>query len=263
VLALLALALAGALASPGPDDAPPRVELQAIPRDESDDAAWPVLDDLADGDVVRVRVTGGEPGRVGGVAQCATSCWNRFPVTFDDEGVAVFQYELDRAGCEPDSSCTLRIAVEDRSAVAFTVFGGPAPPAPSATVEPPGPVEPGAVVTVTVEGLAPGAPVRATYCRRSCEGGPTGVAGADGELALDVRVGERCRGCRIAVVAGSARVVLPVSFVAAPAPQYDPARLAAGLLLAVVLLVVACRLVVTTDWRPPAEAAVPDPDDTG
>ena len=80
-------------------------------------------------------------------------------------------------------------------------------------------------------------------------------------MSLDVRVGERCRGCGIAVVAGSARVVLPVSFVAEPAPQYEPARLVAGLLIAAVLLVVAWRIVVTTDWRPPAEAAVPDPDE--
>ena len=94
--------------------------------------------------MLRVRVTGGEPGLGGDVAQCATSCWNRFPVTFDDEGVAVFQYELDRGAVSRTRRASLRVHVGDRSAIGFTVFGGPAPPAPQVTTQPSGPVEPGA-----------------------------------------------------------------------------------------------------------------------
>jgi hypothetical protein len=41
---------------------------------------------------------------------------------------------------------------------------------------------------------------------------------------------------------------------------YDPLRLAAGLGLAVLLLVVALWLVRTTDWRPPSEADTPELD---
>ena len=40
------------------------------------------------------------------------------------------------ASCEPASSCVVRVEVGDRTAVGFTVFGGPAPPAPSVTLDP-------------------------------------------------------------------------------------------------------------------------------
>ena len=269
MLAPLAVALAGLLAGAAADDDPPaRVVLQAAADEEA--VPWGVVDELVDGDVLRVRVTAGEAGRPGTVMQCSTTCWNRFPVTFDDAGVAVFQYELEQRACDPVTSCVVRVEIGARAAMAFTVFGGPAPPAPRVTLEPAGPVAPGAVVTVAVDGLAPGAPARAAFCADgNCRG--EGVERADdaGHVALDVTVGARCRhrgtgaDCGIAVVAGSSRVVVPVSFVAEPSPKYDVARVVSGLVLAAALLLVAWWIVATTNWRPPAEAAVPDPDAGG
>jgi hypothetical protein len=256
VLALLAVA---AVLGAGPSDGPAPVELRAAIADDA--PTWAVVDDLADGDVLRVRVIDGEPGRGGTVAQCSTSCWNRFPVTFDADGVARFQYELDRRSCDPQASCVVRVEVGARTAVAFTVFGGPAPPAPTAVIVPDGPVAPGAQVTVQVDGLAPGADVQLSFCAEACGGRRVAAADETGRATLTVPVGARCDGCGIAVVAGSSRAMLPVRFVAAPAPRYDPMRLLAFLALAGALLAVAWRLVVTTDWRPPSEAAVPDAPD--
>ena len=192
------------LAIAAADDDPPAMVLQAAA--EEDAAPWVALDELVDGDVLRVRVTDGEAGALGTVMQCSTACWNRYPVTFDDDGVAVFQYELERRDCEPASSCVVRVEVGDRTAVGFTVFGGPAPPAPSVTIDPSGPVTPGDAVTVTVDDLAPGAPVRASFCAGSdCGGGHVGRADDAGHVAMTVTIGDRCFDCGIAVVAGSSR----------------------------------------------------------
>jgi hypothetical protein len=97
-----------------------------------------------------------------------------------------------------------------------------------------------------------------SFCAGACGGRHVGPADDTGRATLSLRVGSRCDDCGIAVVAGSSRTMLPVTFVAQPAPRYDPARVLACLVLAGALLVVAWRLIVTTDWRPPSEAAVPD-----
>ena len=91
MLALLAVSVAASLlaGAPPPDDRQP-VVLHAV-LDEGAQA-WAVVDELVDGDVLRVNVTDGEPGETGTVSQCSTSCWNRYPVTFDADGRARFQY---------------------------------------------------------------------------------------------------------------------------------------------------------------------------
>ncbi len=260
MLALLAVSVAASLlaGAPPPDDRQP-VVLHAV-LDEGAQA-WPVVDELVDGDVLRINVTDGEPGETGTVSQCSTSCWNRYPVTFDADGVARFQYELERRECDPSSSCVLRVEIGRRAAVAFTVFGGQAPAPPAVTVTPTGPVAPGGQVTVQVDGLAPGSRAQVSFCAEECRGRQVGSADRSGRVVIDIRVGARCGDCGIAVVAGSSRTVLPVQFVPPPSPDYDPARLVAGLALAAVLVVAAWRLVVVTDWRPPSEAAVPELED--
>lgn len=256
MLALLAIAAAGIVVVATPTDDQQQVVLRAA----ADEAwpAWPMIDELSDGDVLRVRVTDGEPGGTGTVAQCGTSCWNRFPVTFDDEGGAWFQYQVERRECDPESSCRLQVDVGRHVAVAFTVFGGPAPAAPTVSLTPAGPVASGDVVTVRVDGLGPGARARASFCAVECIGNYVGSADRSGHVTLEVPIGGRCDDCGIAVVAGSSRTVLPVRFVPLPSPRYDPARLVAGLAAALALVLLAWRLVVTTDWRPPSEAAVPE-----
>ena len=136
MLALLVAVLAGVLVAPSPPDGH-----QVVLRVAADDAAgtWPVIDGMVDGDVLRVRVTGADDGAVGTVMQCTPStCWNRYPVTFDDGGAARFQYQVQRRDCAPAASCSVRVEVGDGSAVALTVFGGPAPPAPEVVLAPAG-----------------------------------------------------------------------------------------------------------------------------
>ena len=222
------------------------------------------IDDLVDGDVLRVRVTGADDGAVGTVMQCTpSSCWNRYPVTFDDGGAARFQYQVQRRDCAPATSCSVRVEVGDGSAVALTVFGGPAPPAPEVVLAPRRHVEQGDEITVVVDGLEPGAPAQASFCAETC--GPRATRSADdaGRATLAVTAGPRCSGCGVAVVAGSSRALHTVTYAPAPAPSYDPRRLLAGLGAALVLLVAAWRLVVVTDWRPPSEAFVDDPPPPG
>jgi hypothetical protein len=258
VLVLLVAVLAGALVAPTPPD-----RHQVVLRVTAEDGAattWPVVDDLHDGDVLRVRMTGADGRAAGTVMQCTpSSCWNRFPVSFDDDGAAHFQYQVEQRDCAPATSCSVRVEVGDASAVALTVFGGPAPPAPDVALTPRRQVEPGAEITVDVEGLAPGAPAQASFCAETC--GPRVTRSADdaGRVTLEVVAGPRCSGCGVAVVAGSSRALHTVTFAPAPAPRYDPGRLLAGLGAALVLLVAAWRLVVVTDWRPPSEAFVDDP----
>jgi len=76
-----------------------------------------------------------------------------------------------------------------------------------------------------------------------------------------VTVADRCDDCGVTVITGASRRILPVEFVPLPVPRYDPSRVAGGAIAAVALLLVAWRLVASTNWRPPAEAAVPDVDE--
>jgi hypothetical protein len=51
-----------------------------------------------------------------------------------------------------------------------------------------------------------------------------------------------------------------VTFAAGPSATYDSARLLSGLLIAGLLLLLACVLVRATDWRKPTEADTPELD---
>ena len=136
------------------------------------------VDRLQDGDVLDVLVTDGEPGVRGAVRQCAlaatglASCRNHFPILFDDEGRAHFQYQLDDDGaCGADATCVVAAGTPDESGVAFTVFGADAPPAPTVTRSPPGTVRPGEEVRVDVSGLLPSARSPGGVLRRHVRAG--------------------------------------------------------------------------------------------
>ena len=190
-------------------------------------------------------------------------CGNRFPVQFGAEGQATFQYQLvDPGGCDGGAACAVVVGdrAGERLAYAFTVFGGPAPPPPAVALTPPGPYEPGDDVRVEVSSLVPGARVRAAFCATTCGPSTTSTADGAGTAAVGVSVGERCGGCGIVVVAGASSALVPVSFVPPPSADYDLARVVAGLLAAALFLLLARRIVVSVDWRPPSEAQIPDVD---
>jgi hypothetical protein len=136
----------------------------------------------------------------------------------------------------------------------------------------------GSTVTVSVSGYPPGVDFEAVLCRapdapsaRTCGApGPRApVTIADdgtAETALVVsqgRVGTaelpctRRTICGVALISDDVHVraaTVPISFAGRAGPEYDPTRLATGLGVAALLLVVALWLMVTGEWRPPQEA---------
>src|SRR5262245_16531148 len=108
------------LAAPAsPDDDRREVRLAAIPADEEAVDA-PTLDRLTPGDVLVVRVTGGVADASGLVRQCRLTaegvdgCTNSFPVLFDDDGAAAFQYQLvDPGGCGSTEVCVVVVGDDD------------------------------------------------------------------------------------------------------------------------------------------------------
>jgi len=250
------------------DDGQETVRLQAVASDEHLVAA-PTVDGLSDGDVLIVLVTDGAAGSRGNVFQCRlivdgfSGCTNRFPVQFGDDGTATFQYQVaDLGGCGATGACVVRVSDGDHdlSAHAFTVFGEPAPPPPKVTLTPAGPYQPGDPVTVTVTGVAPATEIRAAFCAAACSDATAVVADAGGTAETAVVIGGRCNHCGVAVVGAASSQVVETPFTAPPGPGYQLPRLVAGLIAAALLLLMAWRLVVTVDWRPPSEAEAPELD---
>jgi hypothetical protein len=271
VITTLALAVAAVVATAAaPPDDRREVRLQAAPAGEVTVDA-PVIDRLDDGELLVVRVTDGVDGASGQVRQCRltvhgfAACANVFPVQFDDEGAATFQYQVfDREGCDGSgAACVVVVADGDntRLAHAVTIFGASAPPAPEVTLTPPGPYSPGARVRVEVSSLPPGAVTRVALCAEDCRGETSVVAGDDGTATATIGVGERCGDCGVVVVSGATSQRVDVQFTALPSPGYDAARVVVGLALAALFLVVAWRIVRGVDWRPPSEADAPELDD--
>jgi hypothetical protein len=263
------LAAAVVLSAPAsPDDDRREVRLAAMPTAEEVVDA-PTLDRLAPGDVLVVRVTDGVANASGRVQQCRLTadgvdrCTNAFPVLFDGDGAAAFQYQLvDPGGCGSTNTCVVVVADEDgeRAAFAFTFFGTDAPPPPQVALSPRGPYEPGDRVQVEVSSLRPGSAARVAFCAEECGGESRITAGDDGTARATVVVGERCRDCGVVVVTGSGRTRVGVEFTSLPAPELDPPRLVGGLAVAAALLLLAWRIIVSVDWRPPSEAATPELD---
>jgi hypothetical protein len=251
-----------------------------------------VVDRLPVRAVLVINASGFEPGSKGHVAQCAFEdgnpgvCANRFPVQFDDAGTARFQYgvtdRLRPAGrCGPDDPACLVIVSggsPEVSAEAFTVFGGAAPPPGRVEIEPVSGLSDGDVVAIRAEGFPAATRLVATQCPPSSGSGPSGCRGTapgrtgpDGRAVLHLTVkaaqveAAACaarRSCVIRVTADApvVPVSVPFAFSTGPPARYDSGRVGAGLALAVLLLGLAWRLVRTTDWRGPAEAATPEMD---
>jgi hypothetical protein len=267
-LALVGAAVVATSAAP-PDDRR-EVRLQAAPADDLTVDA-PVIDRLDDGELLVVRVTDGVDGASGLVQQCRLTvegfaeCANLFPIQFDDEGAATFQYQVfDRDGCDGSGAvCAVVVGDEDgtRLAHAVTIFGASAPPAPEVTLTPPGPYVPGARVRVEVSSVPSGGVARVAFCAEGCGAETRVVAADDGTATATIAVGERCSDCGVVVVSGASSQRVEVQFVALPSPGYDAARVVVGLALAAVFLVVAWRIVRGVDWRPPSEADAPELDD--
>jgi hypothetical protein len=260
-----ALAIAVAAPSPPADDAG-RVDLVAGPQDDVH-VPTTVVDELRDGDVLRVFVTGGLPDAGGSVAQCritvdrAIRCHNYFPVRFGPAGEAAFQYRLRDSGqCGANGACAVVVRDDEgeRIATAWTVFGAAAPPAPVVRLTPDGPLPPGGEVLVEVTGTTPESRLTVAICGERC--GPTVslVTDEDGIATARAHVPEQCSRCRLVVAGAANSTVMPVALTTPPGPRYEAGRMAAGLVAAVLLLLTAWRLAATTDWRPPSEADVPE-----
>jgi hypothetical protein len=270
---------AGTLAAAGPDVA------------ISSGAPAAVVDRLPDRAVLLVTAKGFKPG-TGHVAQCRLdperplACVNRFPVEFDGDGTARFQYLVsDRVGpagrCGAGQAPCLVVVFGshgERRASAFTVFHEAAPSPGLVAVEPRAGLSDGDVVTVRASGFPPATRLLAAQCPPGtgvdpgrCRRAASTTTGPDGDavLRLTMRTGEvdgvACgprRPCSVRVVAEApvVPVTVPVTFTTGPSARYKGGRVAAGLALAALLLVLAWRLVRTTDWREPAAASTPEMD---
>ena len=232
------------------------------------------VDRLEDGAVLVVRASGFDPHAAGTVAQCRlvlsgrTGCTNRFPVQFDGNGEARFQYlvgaRVGGAACGAlDPACAVVVTGQGRAAVALTVFGGAAPQPPRVTVTPRSDLAAGDVVTVRVAGLPRGTEASAAQCVSGsrCRATATAVAGQDGVAVMRITIQEgEAAAVRVTAGAAVAPVAAALSLASGPTAEYDPTRLAVGLAVAALLLLAAWALVRTTDWRAPREAATPELD---
>ena len=248
-------------------------ELRLTIRGSSDRlTAAGIVEQLADGDVLHIRVGGMLPGRRGTVRQCVRTadgfgaCTNAFPVQAGADGSAYFQYELMRTDgpCHADDDCA--VVVNDAgggTAYAYTVFGGRAPEAATMTVTPRGPYAPGDEIAVTVAPLAPGRSIHVAYCAPTCDAVVRAVADDQGRARATMRADacprdERCAIVAFGVVPRDASLV--VRFSAGPGARYEAARLVPGLVVAAALLLAASWVARRTDWNPPGEAATPELD---
>jgi hypothetical protein len=224
-------------------------------------------------------------------------CGNEIPVQLDAHGAAQVQYLVSvdflagqrvRGGCRADAApCTIVVRPTDDgpSGEIQTIFEDAIPKAGSITVtKATGISLAGETVTVNVRDYPPGATVEAMLCAAPTASGPRCgapgpsarlVVGADGTGRTKLRIepgsvgrsGSSCaRGddCGISVASDDvfARApVVPISFAAPPGAAYDPTRLALGLSIAVILLLVAGGLILRTDWSAVGEAAAPEIDD--
>ncbi len=271
--AMALLAILGAASRAGDDgaggDLDDTVQMRAVVFEDTGLTPNPVLDHLVDGDVLDVAVTDGVADARGIVHQCVrtidgvANCFNAFPVQFGDGGDARFQFQLlDNGRCGPAGACVLVVddAARTRRAMAHTVFGAPALPAPVVTITPARLVDEGDEVQVAIRQLTPGTAVQVGYCGPGCDHLTRVVADPLGQATAKVVIGADCLRCGIAVIGGAHDSLTSVPFAPRPQPGYDTGRLTTGLLVAAALLVAAWRVVATVDWRPPSEAATPDMD---
>ncbi|MDP1807487.1 MAG: hypothetical protein Q8K72_20080, partial [Acidimicrobiales bacterium] len=246
--------------------------------------------------VVRVRVDGFDWHERGSVRQCVvelghqTACGEPFPVQFDGDGRADFQFavrgDIAAGACRiGQPTCLLRVAGEsgDRQVSVQTVLVDVLTPG-EVRIEPAVPLADGQTVDVIVSGFPPGATATAVLCAppeiydaRLCGlPDPTSTFAIDpagtGRTTLTVSAGRLgseaalCgprRVCGVAVVVGGGFVaapVTPVQFSLGPGVAYDGGRVLLGVLVALALIGAALVIARRTDWTKPTEAATPDLD---
>jgi hypothetical protein len=246
--------------------------------------------------VVRVNVDGFDWHERGSVQQCVvelgrqTACGEPFPVQFDGDGRADFQFavrgDFAAGACRVGQpACLLRVTGESgtRQASVQTVLVDDFTPG-DVRIEPAGPVADGQAVDVIVSGFPPGTTATAVLCappesydaRRCGTPAPTSTFAVDrtgagrttlrvaaGRLGSDAALCGPRRGCGITVVVGDGFVaapVAPVRFSLGPGVAYDGGRVLLGVLTAMVLLGGALVIARRTDWTKPTEAATPDLD---
>jgi hypothetical protein len=246
--------------------------------------------------VVRVQVDGFDWHERGSVRQCVvelghqTACGDPFPVQFDGDGRADFQFAV-RGDIAPGScrigqpTCLVRVAGESgaRQVSVQTVLVDSLTPG-EVRIEPTGPLADGQAVEVIVTGFPPGTTATAVLCAppeaydaRRCGppeprstfaidatgAGRTTLTVAAGRLGSDAALCGPRRVCGVAVVVGGGFVaapITPVRFSAGPGVAYDGGRVLAGVLMAVVLGGAGLLIARRTDWTKPTEAATPELD---
>lgn len=248
---------------------------------------------LVPGAVVRVNADGFDWFEEGSIEQCIvelgrrTACGEAFPVQFDDDGRADFQFavrgDIAPGGCRvAQATCILRLAGRSsgREGSVQTVLVDSVGPG-RVQVEPGGPLADGQRVEVVVADFPPGTTATAvlcappeTYDARRCGpplpastfgidaggAGRTSLTVAAGRLGSDAALCGPRRVCGVAVVVGPGFVaapVTPVRFSLVPGVAYEAGRLVPGLLVAMGLVGVAVAIAVRTDWTKPTEAATP------
>lgn len=262
------------------------------PADDDRFAPYSPVSGLAPGGVVRVQAAGFGSER-GHIAQCVmelgrrTACAEPFPVQFDDRGTSDFQMvvrgEISRGGCRlGQATCLLRLTgdMSHRTATVQTILVDRLVPG-TVRVEPAHGVADGQAVDLAVTGFPPGTRATAVLCappapydaERCTAPDPASTftvdGGGAGRTAMVVRAGRlgpasaRCgprRPCGVAVVVDTGFVTAPasgVAFALGPGVDYEPGRMLAGVLCALVLAAVAGTILVRTDWTKPGEAATP------
>lgn len=216
----------------------------------------PVLAGVGAGDVVEVRGQGFAGDADGVIAQCdavgGRRCHNLFPVRTDGNGDLRAQYRL--SATPRDGALVVEVDLDRGGALV------------AATNRPDLRI---AGATLVVSGALPGTDLAVLRCGRhadapsDCREGPELTVASDGAARVDV--GDTRRGERVVVVDASGTVVgEPLVLVAPISPaaavddvDLDSRRVAAGLLVALLLVGVAAQLIRSTDWRVPAEAEVP------
>jgi hypothetical protein len=278
-------------------------EVQVHASDDDEFTAPVVLDDLDSRVVLRVYAIGFEPDTYGVVEQCVVpgtrasaaydQCGNRFPVRFDPNGNARFQYLVGDSYLDPGdtptcaargAACVVRITDDNATAFVHTVFGTTTDRARVRVSPSPEDIASGHRVTVVLDGFAPGARADFALCAAPATGGtarcralgsPSGVTlDADGSARVRLALRDQPVGservecgrqvpCALVVRSGEAAAPvapLEVSFSGGPGASYDSGRVAFGIALAILLLVVAAWFVRATDWRKPSEAETPEMD---
>jgi hypothetical protein len=222
--------------------------------------AFPVVAVHA-GDVLDVRGHGFTGATTGVIAQClradARRCRNLVTVTTGQDGTLRSPYRVEGAA----SGAVLVVEVDLDRAAARLDFRADGVARAGATLHAAG-------GRVTIRGVPPGEPVTLLGCPRgitSVDGCATiarPVAAADGTASVDLEDAYITSGTQLALVDAARAVVAgPLDLAARPRPRPDvtlaPGRVVSGLALAVLLIGVAVRLIRSTDWRAPTEAATP------